>query len=553
MTIFPNLLNHLTQEDAGLEVHQFFPLVRVKCSPDLQFFLCTMYAPICTIMPDPVPPCRHLCQSARTGCENLMNKFGFQWPKNLNCDLFPEEGLCVGENKTKSANDGSQAPGSGPGVVQPKQPQPLPPLKEPTVRPPNATYVCPRRLEVRTEESSQYTLYVGSEKVKHCALPCDHIFFSKKERNFLRWWTVSWAVACAAATLFTVLTFFVDMARFRYPVRPIFFLALCYLCISSVYIAGFAAGDSISCYYQPSHPQEKEDLSGLVKRATEPEHIMLTGDGWKISLATQGTRHSSCTALAMVHYFFSVASSIWWVVLCFTWFLAASLMWGQEAIEAQAPYFHLVAWGVSALLMIAVLVTQNIDGDLYTGVCSVGNWNGLALRHFVILPLCICLGVGLFFLLCGFISMWRIRRFIKHQDGNKLEKIDKLEKLMLRISVFSVMYVVPALATLACLLYQSTMMSSWLQYWFQRLCITAGTKSLYGFHFPCPSKSSKVVKAEHLVFIVKYFVALIVGITCAVWILSGKTLTSWHNFYARVVWRRSRVPTHDPVPVITAS
>jgi len=29
MTIIPNLLNHPTQDDAGLEVHQFFPLVKV--------------------------------------------------------------------------------------------------------------------------------------------------------------------------------------------------------------------------------------------------------------------------------------------------------------------------------------------------------------------------------------------------------------------------------------------------------------------------------------------------------------------------------------------
>jgi len=30
MTIIPNLLNHETQDDAGLEVHQFFPLVKVQ-------------------------------------------------------------------------------------------------------------------------------------------------------------------------------------------------------------------------------------------------------------------------------------------------------------------------------------------------------------------------------------------------------------------------------------------------------------------------------------------------------------------------------------------
>jgi len=30
-----------------------------------------------------------------------MNRFGFQWPENLDCNKFPTEGLCVGENRTE--------------------------------------------------------------------------------------------------------------------------------------------------------------------------------------------------------------------------------------------------------------------------------------------------------------------------------------------------------------------------------------------------------------------------------------------------------------------
>lgn len=118
-TIFPNLLNHQKQEDAGLEVHQFYPLVKVKCSPDLQIFLCSVYAPVCTVLDKPIPPCRSLCLSARSGCEGLMNKFGFQWPESLECSRYPEAGgggeLCVGENNTSSGtnhggNDGYRPP-----------------------------------------------------------------------------------------------------------------------------------------------------------------------------------------------------------------------------------------------------------------------------------------------------------------------------------------------------------------------------------------------------------------------------------------------------------
>jgi len=35
-----------------------------------------------------------------------MNRFGFQWPDNLECSRFPLSGLCVGENRTTSAAGG---------------------------------------------------------------------------------------------------------------------------------------------------------------------------------------------------------------------------------------------------------------------------------------------------------------------------------------------------------------------------------------------------------------------------------------------------------------
>ena len=38
MTIMPNLLNHQKQDDAGLEVHQFYPLVKVTASGKTKHF-----------------------------------------------------------------------------------------------------------------------------------------------------------------------------------------------------------------------------------------------------------------------------------------------------------------------------------------------------------------------------------------------------------------------------------------------------------------------------------------------------------------------------------
>ncbi|XP_008052984.1 frizzled-1, partial [Carlito syrichta] len=331
-TIMPNLLGHTNQEDAGLEVHQFYPLVKVQCSAELKFFLCSMYAPVCTVLEQALPPCRSLCERARQGCEALMNKFGFQWPETLKCEKFPVHG----------------------------------------------------------------------------------------------------------------------------------------------------AGEL-------------------------------------------------CTILFMMLYFFSMASSIWWVILSLTWFLAAGMKWGHEAIEANSQYFHLAAWAVPAVKTITILALGQVDGDVLSGVCFVG-LNGVdALRGFVLAPLFVYLFIGTSFLLAGFVSLFRIRTIMKH-DGTKTEK---LEKLMVRIGVFSVLYTVPATIVIACYFYEQAFRDQWERSWVAQSC-----KS---YAIPCPHLQAggaapppPPLSPDFTVFMIKYLMTLIVGITSGFWIWSGKTLNSWRKFYTRL-------------------
>ena len=109
-TIFPNMLNHKSQEEAALEVHQFYHLVKAGCSDDFAFFLCSMYAPICTGLNTTAPPCRSLCNSAKHGCEDLMKRFGFTWPERFSCDRFPKLGdeICVADRTSRVKRGKSQ-------------------------------------------------------------------------------------------------------------------------------------------------------------------------------------------------------------------------------------------------------------------------------------------------------------------------------------------------------------------------------------------------------------------------------------------------------------
>lgn len=104
-TYMPNILEMETQQEAGLEVHQFWPLVHVNCSEDLRFFLCSIYTPIC--IEDYVgyiPSCRSVCERARIGCEPLLLQGGFQWPEQWRCNRFPIYGnrICMDPKKVRN-------------------------------------------------------------------------------------------------------------------------------------------------------------------------------------------------------------------------------------------------------------------------------------------------------------------------------------------------------------------------------------------------------------------------------------------------------------------
>lgn len=115
-TTMPNLLGHQKQDEVGMELMQFMPLIKVNCSEDIHLFLCSIYVPMCSVLEEPIPPCRSLCESARR-CEDIMRKFEHSWPENLECSKFPtqDEQICFAKN-TSGGSDrpmGPSPPGGG--------------------------------------------------------------------------------------------------------------------------------------------------------------------------------------------------------------------------------------------------------------------------------------------------------------------------------------------------------------------------------------------------------------------------------------------------------
>ena len=85
-------------------------------------------------------------------------------------------------------------------------------------------------------------------------------------------------------------------------------------------------------------------------------------------------------------------------------------------------------------------VLKKVEGDVLTGTCFVGLWDVWSLRWLLITPLVVYISIGTIFLAMGLFSLIKIRTLMK-QDGGKT---DKLEKLIMRIGIFSMLYTVPA-------------------------------------------------------------------------------------------------------------
>uniref|UniRef100_A0A915D9G2 FZ domain-containing protein n=1 Tax=Ditylenchus dipsaci TaxID=166011 RepID=A0A915D9G2_9BILA len=164
---------------------------------------------------------REVCLEARKHCAPLMQQYGFKWPLTLQCDPLP-----------KMADQQS----SGQLCAAPPD---TPDNSNPTVTQSN-------EVAVRHPVTKQYPVappeLLGIDVLdRQCQCKCVLPFLSQtdlriqstmEDRQFLNAWISVWSGICLALSLFTVLTFLTDMARFPYPERPIFFLSLCQMMVS---------------------------------------------------------------------------------------------------------------------------------------------------------------------------------------------------------------------------------------------------------------------------------------------------------------------------------
>uniref|UniRef100_T1DF93 Fzd-4-1b n=1 Tax=Dendrocoelum lacteum TaxID=27895 RepID=T1DF93_9PLAT len=502
-TKMPNLIGILSQEEASKRIRDYYALINLQCSQYLKLYLCSVYFPVCdkvTPISENIQPCRRLCHHVKSRCEPFMqNTYQLTWPDELNCEKLPESTkLCVAPDSFSLDKDHNKMSN----YVEMKK-KLFEQLKVSMDKSGNDFPKIEMLKKVNLLSDlkclpSQFI--IGETPNISCAQNCDaDVKFNDNDKTFANIWLIIWSLLCLLSSLFTIITFSCNTNRFMYPEKPIVFLSICYFFHSCGNLLGVILG-----------------RRNVICRPFSEQFDFIVGNG---------NETTWCKIIFLMVYFFSSASALWWVVLTVTWFLSASRHWGNEAIESISSILHLLSWGIPALKSIFVLILHKIDADELTGQCFVGNNDKEALIGFVLIPQIIYLLIGMIFLGLGYYSILKVRKsFLQQPNCIDTNNIKRLEKLMAKIGVFSILYIIPVTCTIASYVIDVLKTSYFdlilnVVYTFSPDCVTAKglswsqTKCLKLIQSALPSVEMRMLRI---------FMTLVIGITSGIWIWGNK-------------------------------
>ncbi|CAI4230116.1 unnamed protein product [Auanema sp. JU1783] len=463
-TFYPSSLIQQDFKNLNSQIDHFKPLIKTKCNPNIQFFICSVFAPMCPLdLPQAVRSCRSVCLEVKRDCQSILDEFSIEWPDILDCAKFPEEpDLCMKPAETKPASTSpSYRNGAG-------------------VRRPYFVSSCPEDL-----------LDVDSNDPKGtCAYKCGaDVMFNSEKKAAAKSWMIMWGTVDLSISLLTFFTFLIDRKRFRYPQRCICYMALCYLMHSIPHVFPY--------------------FWSYAQRACDK---LVNGHTF---LVFSGIENTNCLMSFILTFYFGTASTFWWLMFAFTWYLSAGRKWVPEGVDACASYLHFVAWGASAVLTIIVLVLRRVDASELSGLCGVGLLHPSSLLTFSIIPRLSLMVVGVIFMLCGLASMCRERESFRRRGTDT----SKLEKLMIKMLLFCVLYLVPSVTVIVCDSYHYLTMMKWYP-------VTIGCKEYGGM---TQAKCTRPADPTVEIYFGGIMMSLMSSISCSIWILSRKSLQSWKH------------------------
>lgn len=233
---------------------------------------------------------------------------------------------------------------------------------------------------------------LGSNRM--CLKKCDNNdTYSYEDKRIYSAWSMFWTFACLIITTFTLQTFLTQPKRFRWPARPILYLSFCGFIKAVVYLIRWIVGPFIC-------------LGATVLE--------------------KPTDSLGCTSVALLIVYLDVATTLWWTIFCFVWYLSAAKEWSTEALEKISAKLHAFAWALSTIPLVFILITRDIRLDELTGFCEI------FCIPLTIVQLCVA-GVGCCLAAFTSVALKNVRRALMYEGRSPF----KLERLILRLGIIS--------------------------------------------------------------------------------------------------------------------
>lgn len=247
----------------------------------------------------------------------------------------------------------------------------------------------------------------------NCVYKCGtDAFYTTHQKKVVETCILVFSVLCFIFTLFSLITFWTESTRFKFPERPVLFLTLCYNLLSICFL--------LKIFYQKSTtiPQvdEMNEFNGISSIKTSD-----------IS-ANQCAINSQCLAYFIIINYLMISASFWWLIFGLCWWLSTAKQWSPEALERKSGLFHVLAWLVPLASPIAALLFGAIKKTELTGMCTAFG--------FTEIPSLILLIIGAIFIVLSARSLRSLRSSWKN---------NKLSQVMSRILLFGTIFVTPAI------------------------------------------------------------------------------------------------------------
>lgn len=437
-----------------LQLQTFQPLLRYNCSQHLRLFVCSVFIPFCSEhVPGAVPACRALCETVKDDCMPLLNNFSLPWPAELDCNRFPAPpALCMQVPSNEEV------------------------LHHPTTS--NSTVL---KLEINNFKSTYSNCPPRFQLVDDTCTPLcgEDAYYRTADKTYTKIWAVVWSAVCAILCAILVLTFCIDSTRFQYPERPLLFMGICALVYS---------------------------ILTLFITLLGPRNIICNNND---HLVTKPAENMLCISSAFVLHFLELVIRFWWTIFSLCWYLHAWCEWSNESLAGMSSLFHAVVYGFCGIPSLLAVATGHVASDELTGSCMVKEESSL---WFIVVPHGIFVVIGCVFCIGTANALFKVRRSLLAAA----KSVEKLQRLMYRLAIFTLLFFIPEVCYLICTTYES-----WHRPWWKSLALLSA--------LDCKNCSQEPVyhSAKLQVVLVKIASNLLIILPCVMWVCSRKTCRTW--------------------------